>query len=127
MKYAELTQRMSALPAVSPSFMPYAIAWVPDGRPNPTLVALIPHRDGTVTATVGDLREKVEPVTNADDSVRVFANEDAACDWAWDHLVPSLTDKPHYTPEQDERDLRSAERQRRRIQARDRNPDEVIP
>lgn len=117
MKYSELTQRLVALPRVGRSFLPYAIAWVPHGRPSPTLVALIPHRDGTVTATVGDLREKVEPVRNADGSVRVFENEDAACDWAWENLEPSLTWSPHYTPEQDEAARRSAREQRRRIQA----------
>jgi hypothetical protein len=117
MKYAELKQRLAALPRVGADFVPYVISWVPDGRPRPTLVALIPHVDGTVTATVGDLREKVEPVTNADGSVRVFRSEDEACDWAWEDLLPSLSYTPEYSHEDDERALQSARDQQRRIQA----------
>jgi len=117
MNYAELEQRLAALPKVGTSFLPYVIAWVPDGRPSPTLVALIPHRDGTVTATVGDLRLDVQPVTNDDGSIRFFANEDAACDWAWERLAPSLSNSPHYSPEEDERARRSAQDQLRRAQA----------
>lgn len=117
MKYAELEQRLLALPKVGKSFLPYVVAWVADGRPSPTLIALIPHRDGTVTATFGDLREKIETVTNEDGSIRVFPNEDAACDWAWRNLEPSLAHSPHYTTEQKERAARSAEAQLQRAQA----------
>lgn len=117
MKYSELQQRVAATARGGESFLPYAISWVPDGRPSPTLVALIPHRDGTVTATVGDLRESVEPVTNEDGTIRVFANEAAACDWAWSNLEPSLTYSPQYDDAQTERALRSAADQERRLQA----------
>jgi hypothetical protein len=117
MKFAELERRLAALPQVSKSFVPYAIDWVTDGNPSPTLVALIPRRDGTVTATVGDLRESVEPVRNPDGSLRVFESEDAACDWAWDRLAPSLSSRPKYSPEQIERARRSAQDQQRRMQA----------
>jgi len=117
MKYAELQQRVAATAKSGESFVRYAIAWVPTGRPSPTLVALIPQKDGTVTATVGDLREKVEPVTNEDGSIRVFANEDEACDWAWENLAPSLTYSPHYTTEQTEKALRSGRAQMERVQA----------
>lgn len=117
MKYLELERRLAALPKVGESFLPYAIAWVPSGRPSPTLAALIPHRDGTVTATIGDLRLDVQQVTNGDGSIRVFPNEDAACDWAWERLAPSLSSSPHYSPEDDERARRSAEDQQRRAQA----------
>jgi hypothetical protein len=117
MKFAELEGRLAALPEVSKSFVPYAIDWVTSGKPSPTLVALIPHRDGTVTATVSDLRESVEPVTNEDGSVRVFENEDEACDWAWERLASSLTSRPKYSPEQIERARRSAQDQQRRMQA----------
>lgn len=116
MKYPELQQRVAATAKGGESFLPYAISWVPSGRPSPTLVALIPRSDGSVTATVGDLREKVEPVTNEDGSIRVFPDEDAACDWAWANLEPSLTYSPQYTPEQMERALRSVEDQQRRMQ-----------
>ena len=117
MKYTELEERLAALPKVGRSFLPYAIDWVAGGRPSPTLVALIPQGNGTVTATVGDLREKVEPVTNDDGSIRVFASEDEACEWAWGYLEPSLSSSPKYTAEQTEEALRSAQAQLQRAQA----------
>ena len=48
---------------VSPDFLPYMFAWVTGGKPSPAALSLIPQRNGTVTATFGDLRLKVEPVT----------------------------------------------------------------
>lgn len=115
MDHEALRQRIAALPGGDLSFVPSAFEWVETGAPSPVLIALIPQQDGTVLATRGDLRMSVEPVRNADGSVRVFANEADACGWAWEELRTSLTDRPSYTPEQRAAAESTGDAQRARI------------
>lgn len=120
MKYRELVDRVTRLPNVGTSFCPYVIQWSFDGPPTTAMYTLIPHSDGTFTASEGDLREKTEPVLDADGSVRIFRNEDAACEWAWGAIRAARIPPPGYTAEQTERALKSAAEQHRRYAELDR-------
>lgn len=64
----------------------YLLQWAANGRPLPTFISLIPHPDGTVTATYGELRERIIPVVDEYGARRVFADEASACEWAWQEI-----------------------------------------
>jgi hypothetical protein len=71
---------------VTPDFAPYMFAWVEVGRPSSVFLSLIPQTDGTVLATRGDLREKVEPWVDDKGNRLVFLDENSACEWAWKEI-----------------------------------------
>ncbi|MFJ4166169.1 hypothetical protein ACIPY5_11490 [Microbacterium sp. NPDC089698] len=81
MDHHELQSRVRDL--VSVEFAPYMFAWVEDSQPSSVFLSLISHDDGTVTATRGDLRDKIEPWLDEDGTPVRFPDESAACDWAW--------------------------------------------
>ncbi|WP_460772888.1 NTP transferase domain-containing protein [Microbacterium sp. GXF7504] len=112
--HRELQARLAALPDVGRSGLPYLFAWVTSGRPSPVLVSLLPRRDGTVTAMLGDLREKVRPLTTDDGTPRVFADEAEACAWAWGRLRTGLIDRRAPTPEEEAEAQRSGDEIRAR-------------
>ncbi len=106
---------------VSPDFLPYMFAWVTGGKPSPAALSLIPQRNGTVTATFGDLRLKVEPVLDADGAVRVFANESEACEWAWAWLQEARTPPPLRSEAEERAMQESGERVMARYRALERD------
>ncbi len=86
MNFEELVQKVESLPNVGQDFGGYLVDIARTGRPTSAFVTLVPHRDGSWTATQGDLREKVETVTSSDGAPVRFPNEDAACRWAWEKV-----------------------------------------
>lgn len=90
-----------------PSTYDYFIHWASDRRPTTAAVSLIRRRDGTVVATHGDSRLKIEPVLDADGNRLVFADEAAACEWAWAWIRTARVPPPIPTPSQEARGLAS--------------------
>jgi hypothetical protein len=84
--FEELVQKVENLPNVGQDFGSYLIDISRTGRPSSAFVTLIPHRDGSWTATQGDFREKVETVIGTDGAPVRFPDEDAACRWAWQKI-----------------------------------------
>lgn len=116
MNYQELVERVAGLPQIGESTRPYLLQRSDDGRPTAAFITLIPHADGTVTASRGDLRDKSEPVRTTNGSERVFADEDAACQWAWAEIRDAREPAPQYSAEQMQRAHESADAQRRRYE-----------
>lgn len=71
---------------MGPDFGGYLIDIARTGRPSSAFLTLIPHRDGSWTATQGDFRSKVETVIGADGAPARFPDEDSACRWAWQKI-----------------------------------------
>lgn len=115
MDHNELTTRVAALPGLANSWQ-YLFQWAADGVPTTAFLTLVPRRDGTVTATRGDNREKIEPFPGPDGRLLVFADEAAACDWAWSVILDARAPTSPRTEAYDGRALRSAEDQRRRLE-----------
>jgi len=113
MNHEELIARLARI-APDPGFVSYMFTWADNGQPAATLVSLIPHDDGTVTATEGDLRTRAEAVTDDSGGVRIFPNEATACDWAWEQLRHVGAPAPTYSAEQNARAAASREEQLRR-------------
>lgn len=86
MNFEELAERVEGLPNVGRSFGGYLIDIARTGRPSSAFLTLIPHRDGSWTATRGDLRSKFETVIGTDGAPVRFPDEDAACRWAWQKI-----------------------------------------
>ena len=64
----------------------YLFTWAAEGRAAPSYISLVPQRDGRVRAMHGDNRDRVEPWLDAQGQPLVFADEAAACAWAWEML-----------------------------------------
>ena len=99
MNHRQLLEKIAEL-LPEPSQAGYFVHWAADGRPVPTFISLIPHADGTVTATQGDMRERVIPVLDGTGNPRVFPDETSACEWAWREVVIARTPSPPMSPAQ---------------------------
>lgn len=110
MDHQELYARVKGL-LEEPAMYGYFIRWASDGLPGTAFINLLPQHDGTVIATYGDNRMKIEPVTNEDGGRRVFPNEASACEWAWAEIQEARTPPATPTPEQTERALASGREQ----------------
>ena len=94
--------------------MGYLLHWAADGRPLPTFISLIPHTNGTVTATQGDMRERIIPVVDEEGNRRVFPDEASACEWAWHEIQLARRPPTELTAEQQARFAANGEEKRRR-------------
>lgn len=79
---------------------PYIISRAPASDPLTTTLCILVNSDGTYSATRGDLRAITRPARDEAGNPLVFANEQEACEWAWQILEPSLGEKPEYTADQ---------------------------
>lgn len=86
MKFDELVRKVEDLPSVGPSGVGFLLDIARKGRPSSAFITLIPHRDGSWSATRGDLREKVETLRGSDGTPVRFPDESSACRWAWEKI-----------------------------------------
>lgn len=98
---AELVERIRSVIPPDGVGVGYYLSW---GEPSAAMVSLIPGPDGTFTATEGDMRDRIVPVEDAPGHRRVFADESAACEWAWQIIRAARTPAPEVSAEQAERD-----------------------
>jgi len=84
--FEDLVEKVESLPNVGENFGSYLIDIARTGRPSSAFLTLIPHPDGSWTATQGDFRSKVETVVGTDGAPVHFPDEDAACQWAWQKI-----------------------------------------
>lgn len=114
MRFEELVERVATLPRMDRASVPYLVTRVQGGEPNTSLLTLVERPDGTYTATHGDLRARVTPITETDGRELRFLNEGSACDWAWGYLQEARGRIPSYDAAQRARDEEAgAEIQRR--------------
>jgi len=113
MKYSELKEKIAE--KVDPSALGYVISFVRDEKQIPTGICISQRKDGTFIVTRGDLRTIADPVLDDAGEVKIFATEDAACDWVWNDIGPTVGKKVRYTEEQEQRFKESGDRQRERF------------
>ena len=113
MEHSELYQRIATVVEEQVT-AGYLLHWAADGHPLPTFISLIPHANGTVTATQGDLRERIIPVVDDAGNPRVFPDESSACEWAWQEIQSARRPPTILTAEQQARFAANGEEQRRR-------------
>lgn len=114
MKYNELVDKVATLPRMDRASVPYLVTRALDGQPTTSTLTLLAHCDGSYTATHGDLRTQIIPVTDSQGRELRFPDEDAACAWAWDYLQKARGSVPTYDAEQTARNKASGEEIRRR-------------
>jgi hypothetical protein len=100
MKYQELLDKVATLPDVTPQGVSYFVTRTFTGEPNTSVLTLVAHRDGTYTATYGDLRTRIISATDPEGRELRFPDEDSACDWAWEYLREARGHVPTYSAEQ---------------------------
>ncbi|WP_146035549.1 hypothetical protein [Microbacterium testaceum] len=82
MKFLEAVAEIETLPDIDSSTSPYFLTISRSGRSTSAFITLMPHNDGTWTATIGDLRDGSEIARDDGGAPLIFADEDAACRWA---------------------------------------------
>ena len=113
MNHRDVIQKVRAI-LPEPAIAGYFFDWSSNGRVSPVFITLIPHSDGTVTATYGDMRERIIPVVDDAGNPRVFPDEASACEWAWQGLQEALRPPIPLTAEQKARFTANGEEKRRR-------------
>jgi hypothetical protein len=98
-KFEELVDRVVTLPNVSRASVPYLVTLATNGVPTTAGLTLVRHSDGSFTATIGDLRTRIIPVTDSAGNELRFPSEDSACDWAWEYIEKARGRTPTYDPD----------------------------
>ncbi|MCX6502552.1 MAG: hypothetical protein NT132_09150 [Microbacterium sp.] len=117
MNYEELADRVATLPGIDRATVPYFVSMAIDEAPASALVTLVREADGTFTATLGDLREKVTVARDAEGVPLRFADESAACEWAWNYVREARSGFRTYTPDEEAAAAASGDEIRRRMAA----------